>query len=69
MTYFSKNVKLLAIIYLGSLSNLAKELGVSKQAISQMLKDNNPKLSTLLKLHEIFNISLDDLIFKELSVK
>lgn len=30
-------------------------------------KKTNPKLETIIKLSEIFNISLDDLVFKDLS--
>lgn len=69
MTYFAQNVKLLARAYLGSENKLAIKMGITRQSLSIILKTNNPNLKTLIKIHEIFNISIDDLVFKELSVK
>ncbi|MCR5529864.1 MAG: helix-turn-helix transcriptional regulator [Saccharofermentans sp.] len=66
--YLSRNVKFLA-------SNIkkptwvAKELKISPNTMSLIINkpDYDPHLSILIKLSEYFGVSLDDLIYKDLS--
>lgn len=47
---------------------LAKLLSVSKSTVANIESDfQNTSLEILDKLHNIFNISLDDLVYKDLS--
>lgn len=51
-----------------TIPQLAKNLDVSKSAIDNIECGNrNTSLEVLDKLHQLFNISLDDLVYKDLS--
>ncbi len=51
-----------------TIPNLAKMLGVGKSTVDNIeCGKNNTSLEVLDKLHTIFNISLDDLVYKDLS--
>lgn len=51
-----------------SRSDFAKKTGISINTIKAVLdKHVKPSLNTLIKLNEIFNISLDDLVYTDLS--
>lgn len=50
-------------------NQLATRLGISRQSINNMLRktDLDPKASTIIKIAEIYSISIDDLLLKNLS--
>lgn len=48
--------------------DFSKKTGISINTIKAILDKNvKPSIETLIKLNELFNISLDDLVFKDLS--
>lgn len=58
-----KNLKKIAKARNKSLTALAVELGVSQEAISQYISGKiNPKLSTIIKMSKILNVSTDYLL-------
>lgn len=61
LIYLTKNTEV-------NQNQLASKLGISRQSINNMLRNKNldPKASTLIKISKIYNISIDDLIFKNL---
>lgn len=65
--YFNKNLKYLMKINNMSQSDLARKLDTSRQNINQIMNTEIPKVQTLIKLKEFFNISIDDLLLKDLS--
>lgn len=51
-----------------TIPHLAKMLGVGKSTVDNIeCGKNNTSLEVLDKLHNLFNISLDDLVYKDLS--
>lgn len=48
---------------------VAREIKVSPNTISLLRKQSgyDPKISTLIKIAKYFNVTLDDLVFKDLS--
>lgn len=65
---FIKNLKYLTTNTEVNQNQLAIKLGISRQSINNMLRNKklDPKASTLIKISKIYNISIDDLIFKDL---
>lgn len=67
MNFFHKNF----IFLLGQrqivLSNMAKSLGITRQAINEYKKGKYPTYDNLIKISLFFEISLDDLLTKDLS--
>ena len=59
--YFKKNLKFLTESTEINQNQLAIKLDISRQAITSMLKTDDPRASTLIKISEIYNISIDDL--------
>lgn len=41
-------------------------MGITRQSITFLLKTKDPRASTLLKLSRIYNVSIDDLLKKDL---
>lgn len=65
--YTSSNFEFLVKSY-KSRMDFSKKTGISINTIKAILdKDVKPSIDTLIKLNELFNISLDDLVFKDLS--
>lgn len=59
------------ILYLMKINNLNKnqlsfKLNITRQAIQHLIDSQNPTATTLIKLKEIFNVSIDDLLLKDL---
>lgn len=53
-----------------SRADFSKKTGISINTIKAILdKHVNPSLETLIKLNEIFDISLDDLVYRDLSIQ
>lgn len=62
---FNKNMKYLTKTKIKQ-SELARILNISRQSVSDLINSNDPKASTLLKINEIYNVSIDDLLKKDL---
>ncbi len=68
MNYFTKNLKFLtkAKINQNQLSHL---MNITRQSITSLLKTNEPRASTLIKISDIYNVSIDDLLRKDLEIE
>ena len=64
--FFRQNLQFLTKTKLNQ-SKLAEKLGITRQSITTLLKTDDPRASTLIKISEIYNISIDDLLKKDLS--
>lgn len=69
MFYFlNQNVKFLRKSKNMTQAELAEELKISKNALANFEGGQyNTSIEVLDKLHDIFNVSLDDLVYKDLS--
>ena len=69
MFYFlNQNVKFLRKSKNMTQAELAEELKISKNALANFEGGQyNTSLEVLDKLHDIFSVSLDDLVYKDLS--
>ena len=68
--YFKKNLEFLTNHTLINQAELSRQLGVSRQAIHNMLiREENPRLSTILKISDIYNLKASDLLFVDLEEK
>ena len=65
MNYFSKNLRFLTKTKINQ-NQLSILLNISRQAIGSLLKTNDPRASTLIKISQIYNVSIDDLLTKDL---
>ncbi len=63
--YFIKNLRFLTKTTINQ-NQLAKKLGISRQTVTSLLKTQDPRSTTLLKLSEIYHVSIDDLLKKDL---
>ena len=64
---FRKNLKLLLQTHKMSNYALAKKLGTSESTIANWLNGvSSPKMESLIKMSEIFNISIDDMVKREI---
>ena len=70
MYNFIKNLKYLRKVNKITQKELALKLEISEQAI-KMIETNqfNPSLEILIKIRNLFNVNLDDLIFSNLEDK
>ena len=68
--YFKKNLEFLTTHTLISQAELSRQIGISRQAVHNMIiRDENPRLSTILKISEVYNIDASDLLFVDLEEK
>lgn len=65
--FFNKNVKYLCLKTNTSLTKLATLLHTSKQSLNSILNTNNPTARIIIDVSKIFNISIDELLLKDLS--
>lgn len=66
--YFSENLKELLAKRRMKAVDLAKALNISPQQAGRYLNGSNqPKMETLIKLAELFDIAIDDLVLMDLS--
>lgn len=65
--YFNSNLKYLLNKFNISIPELAFKLNLTRQCVSHYVhSDRVPHISILIKITNIFNVSLDDLITKDL---
>lgn len=67
--YFIKNLSFLTKNTGINQNQLASKMGVARQAITKLLKTNDPRASTLIKISNVYGISIDDLLLKDLSAE
>ncbi len=67
MNFFHKNFIFLLEQRQIVLSNMAKSLGITRQAINEYKKGKYPTYDNLIKISLFFEISLDELLTKDLS--
>lgn len=67
--YFLKNLNYLLKKENLNKNRLSIKLNVSRQYMTDLFKTENPTAKTLVKLKEIFNISIDDLLLKDLEAE
>ena len=66
-TYFSKNIKYLTSNTKITQAELSRILGISRQAIHNLInKDSDVRISTVLKISEVYNINPSDILFTDL---
>ena len=65
MTYFNKNLKFLTKTKLNQ-NQLAKRMNITRSTVNLMMKVEDPRASTLLKISKIYGVSIDDLLNKDL---
>ena len=66
--YLNQNVKFLRKSKNMTQAELADELKITKNALANFEGGaKNTSIEVLDKLHDIFNVSLDDLVYKDLS--
>ncbi|MCM1131405.1 MAG: helix-turn-helix domain-containing protein [Roseburia sp.] len=66
--HLNRNCRILRKRCKMSIADLAEKLEISSQAITNFENGSkNCSIEVLDKLHTIFNISLDDLVYKDLS--
>lgn len=64
--FFNKNINFLVKNTKINQNQLAKSMGITRQSVNQIMQTKDPRISTLLKISEIYNLSIDDLIKKDL---
>ena len=65
--FFKENLKYLTKNTEINQNKLASILGISRQSITSLLNTDNQRANTLLKISQIYNVSIDDLLKKDLS--
>ncbi|MCI9654209.1 MAG: helix-turn-helix transcriptional regulator [Acholeplasmatales bacterium] len=65
--FFNKNVKYLCLKNNTSQTVLATLLNTSKQSLNSILNKNNPTARIIINISKVFNVSIDDLLLKDLS--
>lgn len=63
---FNKNINFLVKNTKINQNQLANLMGITRQSVNQIMKTKDPRISTLLKISEIYNVSIDDLLKKDL---
>lgn len=68
--YFKKNLEYLTTNTIITQSKLSKILGVSRQAIHNLVnKEADCRLSTITKIADVYGIDASDLLFTDLELK
>lgn len=68
MNYFGKNLKFLTKTRINQ-NQLSKLLGITRSTVNLMMKVDDPRASTLIKISDIYNVSIDDLLRKDLEIE
>lgn len=67
MIYFTKNLNYLLKIKDIKKINFAEQIGISRQSLNQYIQGNNyPSFEILVKISNILEITIDDLLKKDL---
>lgn len=66
MNNFTKNLIHLTKTKINQ-NQLAEKLNLSRQQINRYIKGQEPNYDRLIKISEIYNVSIDDLLKKDLS--
>ncbi len=70
MNLFNKNIQFLTKSTKINQNQLAIKLGLTRQTINKLMNQTtDPRASTLIKIAEIYNISIDSLLLEDLSTK
>ncbi|MBR6072072.1 MAG: helix-turn-helix transcriptional regulator [Acholeplasmatales bacterium] len=68
--YFNKNIKYLTDNTIITQAELSRILGVSRQAIHNLINKNaDCRLSTIMKVSEVYNIDPSEILFVDLEEK
>ena len=68
--YFNKNLKYLTSNTIITQSELSRILGISRQAVHNLIiKDTDLRISTVLKISEVYDIDISELLFTDLELK
>ena len=68
--FFKKNLEFLTTHTLVNQAELSRQLGVSRQAIHNLIvREENPRLTTILKISDIYCVKASDLLFVDLEEK
>lgn len=59
--YFIKNLRFLTKTKINQ-NQLAGLIGITRQSITSLLNTEDPRASTLIRLSEIYNVTIDDLL-------
>lgn len=65
MNNFTKNLKFLTKTKINQ-NQLAAKMGITRQAVTKLLNTNDPRANTLIKISDIYKVSIDDLLRKDL---
>ena len=68
MNFFSKNLKFLSSTSINQ-NQLSIKLGINRQQITKWVKGGEPKYDYLIEISKIYNITIDDLLLKDLEVE
>ena len=63
----AENLKCYQELHKYSLAEFAGKLGVPKSTLQSVMQDGNTTLDTLIKIQQGLNISLDELVYGEMS--
>lgn len=69
MNYFSSNLKFLTQNTEINQNQLSLRLNINRQNITKWLDGREPKFDFLIQICDIYNISVDDILKKDLSKK
>lgn len=64
--FFNKNINYLVKNTEINQNQLAAKMGITRQSVNRIIKSTNPQISTVLKICEIYKITIDELINKDL---
>lgn len=70
MNFFNKNIQFLTKNTKINQNQLAIKLSLTRQTINKLMNQTtDPRASTLIKISEIYNVSIDSLLKEDLSIK
>lgn len=67
MNFFSRNLKFLTKTQINQ-NQLAIRLEINRQQITKWLNNSEPNYDRLIQICKIYNITIDDMLLKDLSL-